>query len=406
MLCQFSFENFRAFRDEALLDFCAENISDHAESVFVDVDKRRFLPLISIYGPNAGGKSTVLDALVYFKLFMTRHASMYGKESDHISSMMANRYTGPQYYLFRDDAETVPMRFDLLFRHKGYEYRYIISILGESIQTEELYYREIGKRNVTCLIDRGVDYCSVDASLPISNLEQVKRVVPLLTYISSTFENEIISNAMDWFFSIATVDYDMPGRDKVFQLPNDDLRVMFLDILKEMDIPIKDFRVVKDDDGNVRDVFTIHEVNGKRYELEYWKESSGTRKVISCLGLIMDCIQSGRMLIADELDAKLHPRLLGYILKLFTDPHINDKGAQLLLTSHDIVNMNPEMFRRDEIWFCTPGYDSASNLYSLVSFRHPDGTLTRKDALFGKQYLEGRYGADPHIQKAGKGWRA
>ena len=35
--------------------------------------------------------------------------------------------------------------------------------------------------------------------------------------------------------------------------------------------------------------------------------------------------------------------------KLFTNPESNRKGAQLLLTSHDITTMNSRVFRRDKL---------------------------------------------------------
>ena len=88
-----------------------------------------------------------------------------------------------------------------------------------------------------------------------------------------------------------------------------------------------------------------------------------------------------------------------YIIELFTDPKSNKKGAQLLLTSHDITTMTPEIFRRDEIWFCALDPQNASRLYSLISFKKENGKTPRNDESYSKQYLEGRYGADPYIRK-------
>lgn len=42
------------------------------------------------------------------------------------------------------------------------------------------------------------------------------------------------------------------------------------------------------------------------------------------------------MVIIDELDAKLHPKLLKYVISLFKNKEINQYGAQLLFTSHDM----------------------------------------------------------------------
>ncbi|MCM1569044.1 MAG: ATP-binding protein, partial [Roseburia sp.] len=162
----------------------------------------------------------------------------------------------------------------------------------------------------------------------------------------------------------------------------------------------KGIRVEKDLDGNIENVYTKHLMeNGEICEIRLEEESSGTRKLFSCLAKISSCLEEGNLLIADELDAKLHPKLLRYLIELFTNPQSNKKGAQLLLTSHDITTMNHDVFRRDEIWFCAKNPYGASKLYSLASFRKADGTMIRNDEAYGKRYIEGRYGADPYIQR-------
>ena len=61
--------------------------------------------------------------------------------------------------------------------------------------------------------------------------------------------------------------------------------------------------------------------------------------------------------------------------------------------------MNSEVFRRDEIWFVAKGNNQNSKLYSLVEFKTGNGEGVRKDAKYDKQYLEGKYGADPYLRK-------
>lgn len=61
--------------------------------------------------------------------------------------------------------------------------------------------------------------------------------------------------------------------------------------------------------------------------------------------------------------------------------------------------LNSEVFRRDEVWFCAKGADNSSQLYSLKSIKKPNGKSPRKDEVYSKQYLEGRYGADPYIRR-------
>ena len=85
---------------------------------------------------------------------------------------------------------------------------------------------------------------------------------------------------------------------------------------------------------------------------------------------------------------------------------INKHGAQLIFTSHDLSTMNNEVFRRDEIWFVAKGNNQNSKLYSLVEFKTGNGEVVRKDAKYDKQYLEGKYGADPYLKNVVKNiWR-
>ena len=113
------------------------------------------------------------------------------------------------------------------------------------------------------------------------------------------------------------------------------------------------------------------------------------------------------MVIIDELDAKLHPKLLRYVISLFKNPKVNENGAQLLFTSHDMSTMKNTVFRRDEIWFAALNEMRSSEIYSLYEIRHEDNERVKSTAAFDKQYLEGRYGADPYLQNmlSGGDWR-
>ena len=63
MLCQFTFKNYKSYRDETILDMQAVSSQGFEHSLLPDGNKQELLPVAAIYGPNAGGKSNVLDAL-------------------------------------------------------------------------------------------------------------------------------------------------------------------------------------------------------------------------------------------------------------------------------------------------------------------------------------------------------
>ncbi len=81
------------------------------------------------------------------------------------------------------------------------------------------------------------------------------------------------------------------------------------------------------------------------------------------------------------MDAKLHPLLIKYIVNIFFNKEINKNNAQLIFTTHDVVNLTKELFRRDEIWFVEKHQKNESNLYSLIEYKI-DNSKVRKDASY------------------------
>lgn len=412
MICQFIFKNFKSFENEAFLDFCAEPITDNSESLIVDRDGEKFLPVVSIYGPNGGGKSTVLEALGFLRQMIVKpviaskiNEDISVEEKLILSSSIED--TGREkHHKFNKMCEQLPIEFEIQFRTKSYEYRYELSILKNEIFRENLYYRPLDNADVMIVFERTDEECVVGEDIEFVSVKKVKTSLPLFSHLASSYDIDIIDDALSWFLSINFLDYDNPISDKRILVPTHPKgKALFFSMLHEMDINISDIRIEEDMDGKIKDIFCKHMIDGEEFELRIQDESSGTRKIFSCLARINDCLQNGKVLVADELDAKLHPKLLRFIIELFTNPLKNKHGAQLIITSHDIINMNPKVFRRDEIWFCALNANNASNLYSLIAFKEENGKPPRKDAVYGKRYLEGMYGADPYIRK-GLDWGA
>ena len=69
-----------------------------------------------------------------------------------------------------------------------------------------------------------------------------------------------------------------------------------------------------------------------------------------------------------------------------------------MFTSHDMATMKNTVFRRDEIWFAALNASHSSEIYSLYEIRREDNERVNSTAAFDKQYMEGRYGADPYLQ--------
>ena len=104
--------------------------------------------------------------------------------------------------------------------------------------------------------------------------------------------------------------------------------------------------------------------------------------------ILLIALAEGRLAVIDELDAKLHPKLLRYIIALFKNPKLNTHGAQLIFTSHDIATMKNTVYRRDEIWFAAEGDNHSSELYSLYEIRKENNERINNTAAYDKQYLK------------------
>lgn len=404
MICQFTFENYKSFRQEATLDFMAEAIREHEGSLITkEGSGERVVPAIVLYGPNGGGKSTVLDALVFLRNMLLQAVVMMrlGDEREEALSIPYLSVRREVYYKFCAQCEGLPTKFDIMFYAGGQKFRYQLSAVKGKIVEENLYSQAGGTGDVNLVFERGQEECILGEDVEDVAVGRISDTMPLLSHIAINYRIEVIETVIKWFLGIRLLDYDDPNMEKRLSLPNNDKkRKKLFAMLEEMDIPVQGIRIEKDMDGNVQGIYTKHRTeDGGTCELDIADESSGTRKLLSCLSKIMRCLEDGSLLIADELDAKLHPKLLQYIIELFTNPASNPNGAQLLLTSHDITTLNHDLFRRDEIWFCARDPFGASMLYSLASFRKEDKTMVRNDEVYGKRYLEGRYGADPYIRK-------
>ncbi len=113
-------------------------------------------------------------------------------------------------------------------------------------------------------------------------------------------------------------------------------------------------------------------LDSTEYELPFSDESDGTRKLIAALPVILLALREGRIVIINELDAKLYPNLLKYVISLFKNREIHKYGAQLLFTSHDMYILKNTVFRRDEIWFAAENDAHESEIYSLHEIRDED----------------------------------
>lgn len=399
MLCQFSVKNFKSIKDEIIFDMQAAAISEHTDCVIKDADDQLFLPVSAIYGPNGGGKSNVLEAIQTLGTMVLR--PVYATKQNDGADYKFNRFP-VKPFMFSEEGKNSPTEFEIFFRTRTAEYKYVLHIKDGVVVNESLERVKLETNRKSALFLRKgdeIELKGVFAKLKIS--EGLSRNLPLLSYLGITYmDNEVVADVMNWFEEgIDFLNYGNPFEElRMAIASSEEIKQLVLDMIREMDLNIENFRVEERENGRI-EVFTQHVVDGFTSELTLSEESSGTKKLFGLLPFIAKSLVIGSTLVIDELDAKIHPVLLKYVIMLYNNMTINKHGAQLIFTSHDLSTMNNEVFRRDEIWFVAKGNNQNSKLYSLVEFKTENGEVVRKDAKYDKQYLEGKYGADPYLRR-------
>lgn len=404
MLCQFRFKNFSSYRDETVFDMQATDIEEFQDSLIPPpCDKfSSLLPISVIFGPNGGGKSNSINALASL-ISRIMIPIMTNIDYHNPFGMYLKKY---EPFLLDETSKDSSTDFEVFFRTANGQYQYQLSLLGDTVVTESLSYIKTPclRRRTTVLFDRKDGKINLGTALKHANNQNISSTIPYLSFLFINYSFSEIQDVIDWFRWSCVINFGISGSDhRFYPILNDpEIKPVLLSMLSDLDIPISDYEILEKSGGNNEKEFkftTTHIVRKRPYLLDINNESDGTIKLLSILPGVITSLAYGGLLLVDELDAKLHPQLLKYLIKLYTDPAINKNHAQLVFTCHDISIMKNDLLRRDEIWFAAQNDEAVSELWSLYDVQDVNGNRVKNTAAYDRQYLAGRYGADPYLKK-------
>lgn len=398
MLVNFTFKNYRSFRDEVTLSMEAAPIKELACAV-VEQGELELLPVAVMYGANSSGKSNVLKALKAMRDLLLNSVKLNPK--DKLES---------DPFALDVDSSKEPISFEIQFTVGDSKFRYGFDYTDEGIATEWLYEKRPGEREFELFLRCGHEF-KISKTRFAEGLGKQSATPGNRLFVSLVAQlNGKVSQAiLDWF---SNIDY-MSGMDSN-SYAGKTLTMLYnkekgsSDIIRfftETNLGFKSLDVEEEKTEEKRmtseTVHSIFDSNGmavgeRNFPMEKM-ESEGTKKIIEIAGPIFNAIVHGKILIVDELDAKLHPFLTRKIIGLFMDNTINTKGAQLLFATHDTNLINLQYLRRDQIWFTEKDKSEYSDLYSLVEFKDANGKKVRNDRSIEKDYINGRFGAVPFL---------
>lgn len=406
MLCQFAFSNYRSYQDETVLTMQATRLAELSDTLIQYGDKQRFLPVCALYGPNAGGKSNLLEALEFLcdavsnPIVVLKSSRTAGQRS--VSGAAPLPHSSP--FAFDTESKLKHTSFEVYFRVGSYEYRYYLAVHVDQIVAELLQRRKIGASRTALLFERDVEGVTLGLMLRRSGVSTTfNPEIPYLSYLRMNTDIDAIREAADWFVNTSFLNYgnrylEESLEDSLVEERGEEI-VAFL---KAVDVSISGIRFERsapDDGSRSQRVYIKHRVADEEYELRLGEESSGTQKLIGLATPLLEGLRRGSLVVADELDAKLHPKLLRYIVLLFKNAKANPCGAQLIFTTQNVAIMRGDILRRDEIWFAERDTSGRSMLWSLADLREPDGSPVGRAVSYERPYLFGKYGADPQLER-------
>lgn len=398
MLVNFTFKNFRSFRDEMTLSMEAASIQELSGAVVKSCDEE-LLPVAVMYGANSSGKSNVLKALKAMRDVLLNSVKLNPKD----------KLDAEPFCLDLTSAKE-PTSFEIQFTLNGSKFRYGFDYTANEILAEWLYEKRVGEREFELFLRCGNEFKISKTRFAEGNGKQ--DATPsnrLFVSLVAQLNGKLSQSILDWFSSIEYIS-GMDGKEyadrtlrKIMYREQGDDEIMLL--LHQTKLGFNGIEVCASlDDKYTMDSKTVHnifdnngEIVGQRSFPTDKMESEGTKKMIEIAGPLVDAILSGKILVVDELDAKLHPFLTRKIIGLFMDSEINRNGAQLIFATHDTNLLNLQYLRRDQIWFTEKDKTDSTELYSLVEFRDDAGNKVRNDRNIEKDYINGRYGAIPFM---------
>lgn len=410
MILQFSVGNFLSFRDEVTLSMVASRITEHKETNIITLDHMKLLKSAVIYGANSSGKSNLIKAMGFMRNFV-QSSSKEGQIGEEISGIRSFRLNTANV--------TKPSYFEIVFFHEGMQYRYGFEADTKEVKSEWLYAAHPGRKEKELFFRENGEISVTKGFQEGQGLEKRTRSNALFLSVVANLNGDIATSILFWFKNLRVLDgltnhtrnytirkiLDVSSKEELMILINKlDLGIEDL-IVEAKSIPQEMLELLKKINGKVdrfptehHSIITMHKqydsenhfVGLERFQLTE-EESEGTKKIVALLGPIVDALNKGQILVVDELDAKLHPLITRFIIRLFHSTEFNKKNAQLVFNSHDTNLLSKAFFRRDQIWFAEKDTYGATDLYALSDFS------VRKDASYEKDYLHGKYGSIPYV---------
>jgi hypothetical protein len=420
MLLRFEVSNHRSILEPVELSMIAVDEDRRAARRF-DLLTERVLAIAGIYGPNASGKSNVLEALTWLSIavgqslrawdkIIPREPFKFGHGPDAPSWYEVEMVVRGVRYVYRIDVDDSTVLFESLSSYPERRRRVLFEREGLDVGFRRGLGSLAGTRDLltpsTLALSAAMRLDESEIRLFGSYLASIQILGPRRTAAWNRYG--MVSG--DRLYSTTRLfeerDYMQATLFDEDEHGIPDNRKSALTLLQFADLGIDGVQIVETADNDASSISgqvrrpprrraqLMHRVANQELPFELSEESTGTRTWFTLIGPTLGALRNGRVLLIDEIDASLHPRLSARLLELFQDPDTNPRGAQLIFTTHDTSLLN--FLNRDEVWLTEKGSSGATALTALAEY---GGDKVRRSLNLEKAYLQGRFGAVPELDQ-------
>ena len=413
MLIDFTVENYRSLKDSMTLSAVAQSgrsVEQGEKSsgrAYIKPDKEitpgyaikgrifAVLPVLGIFGANASGKSNVLLALDKLLDLMAK-----GNAGLPASSRTVLESISP--FGLTETTAASPTRFRLRVAVNDVIYTYSLALDRRRIIDERLEQMRPGSKRNSLLFGRNWEertgryvWKNGEALGVYGRLqESIKEEETFLGLLTTHLNVDVLQEFTRWTkFRWQGLGHEaFDRRVSVLQQTRmgPEWKKRVVQFVRHFDTGLSDIEVETKQIGDSQEkLIAVHTQGSVSVRWPFEEESTGTQRLFDLANKVLSCLDSGTLILEDELGSNIHPHISREIVRLFQSPKTNPKQGQLIFTSHDNTLQHRNLLRRDQIWFTQKQPEGSTELYPLTDFK------PRTDLAIDKAYLDGRFGAVP-----------
>ena len=410
MLIDFSVTNFRSINERQTFSMQAVSRIGEFPNNIIENNSTNLLRSAVIYGRNASGKSNILKAMDCLSNLVKKenYPLLFAYQPFKISVNEPEELTTFEVNFYAEDNK---------------RYSYDISYTQEQIVKENLYHYPEGRKarlflrnqeelttEIPSLKDFYKNIYDYHTILSRLNFYKIEQLLPVFNFFSrhfitisfwvENFESFWMPDLRNILYKEKVMPYHIENLNKLIKVADTGIDSFDIKILEDEDTGISDeYGRLKASRRNNTDVRVKHSVyEGDKMvgfvDFDLDDESEGTKKLFLFGSEILDSLSDGDVLIVDELDKGLHPKLMQAIVRLFNNPKTNPNNAQLIFTTHDVSLLSRDMFRRDQIFITEKNLEGETSVYTIADIKG-----VRADVPLEKYLMKGVFGGVPVINE-------